>query len=85
MVFVGTRKYKYGRMFLSHMCANTLGELHAMAELIGLKKEWFQNEPGKKPHYDVCQLKKAEAIKHGAQLVNDRTLILMYKKRELQF
>lgn len=85
MIFIGTRKYKYGRMVLSHMCANTLGELHAMAELLGLKKDWFQNTPGKIPHYDVCQLKKQLALNNGARLVNDRTLVLMYKKREIQY
>lgn len=46
-----------------------LEELHAMAHKIGLKREWFQNEGGRHPHYDLRPSKRALAVKHGAQQV----------------
>jgi hypothetical protein len=50
-------------MKMSHMTADTLEELHAMAERLGLRK-WFQNKTT--PHYDLCKSKREEAIKLGA-------------------
>ena len=50
---------------MSHMMADTLDELHAMAATLGLKREWFQDHP-RHPHYDICQSKRAQAIKLGA-------------------
>ena len=43
MVYVDTLKTQYGRMKMSHMLADTVDELHAMADRIGLKREWFQD------------------------------------------
>lgn len=66
MVYIGTRKYPYGRMLMSHMAADTLEELHEMADRIGVNRKHFQYKPGR-PHYDICQKKKAKAIEFGAQ------------------
>ena len=49
-VYVDNQKNPYGRMKMCHMLADTLEELHAMADLIGIKRKWFQNEST--PHYD---------------------------------
>lgn len=54
----------------SHMIADTEEELHAMADSIGLKREWFQ-----KDHYDVIPTKRAEAIKLGAKVVSTRDIV----------
>ncbi len=35
-----------------HMIADTLDELHAMAERIGLRRAWFQPSSSA-PHYDI--------------------------------
>lgn len=35
-----------------HLMANSPAELHAEAQRIGLKREWFQDHP-RHPHYDV--------------------------------
>jgi hypothetical protein len=51
-VYVGTREYKYGRMLMSHMAADTLEELHQMAKNVGVAKRHFQDKQGK-PHYDI--------------------------------
>lgn len=41
-------------------------ELHAFAQRIGLKREWYQNHP-KHPHYDITtQNKLTKAFKAGA-------------------
>ena len=47
-----------------HMTADTLEELHAMADKIGMKREWFQNK--RTPHYDLTPGKRKLAVKHGA-------------------
>ena len=72
-VYIGTKEYKYGRMIMSHMVADTLEELHEMAEKCGVVRRHFQD--GKRPHYDVCKESKGFAIINGAILVNDRTII----------
>jgi len=68
-------------MLMSHMAADTLDELHNMAQGIGVDKRHFQNKPGK-PHYDICQQNKIKAIALGAIEVNDRMLIGLYNKQK---
>ena len=56
-----------------HLQADTLGELHAFAGRIGLRREWFQSKPGRpeKDHYDLTQAGRERAITLGA-LCEDR-------------
>ncbi len=54
-----------------HMVADTLEELHAMADKIGLKRAWFQGQPAGKgqsgiPHYDLTASRRERAMKAGA-------------------
>ena len=51
----------------SHMWTDgsDLEELHAFAEKIGLKREYFQNKP-RFPHYDVIPRTRRKALKNGA-------------------
>lgn len=51
-----------------------LEELHAMAQRIGLKREWFQNKP-RFPHYDLTPRRRGLAIQHGAQAVEAQDLV----------
>jgi hypothetical protein len=60
-------------MKMSHLVADSLGELHAMASRIGLKREWFQSKST--PHYDVCQAKRVLAIQEGAIVITRRELV----------
>lgn len=62
--YVDQSRNRLGRMVMSHMFADTLGELHDMAAMLGLRREWFQDH--NVPHYDVCQSKRALAIWLGA-------------------
>lgn len=50
-----------------HMTADSLDELHAMADRIGLKREWFQ--AAKRLHfchYDLVPSKRILAVQAGA-------------------
>lgn len=48
-----------------HMLASDLDELHAMADRIGLRREWFQGHTTF-AHYDVQRGKRALAVAAGA-------------------
>lgn len=61
------------------MAADTIDELHGMADILGINRKWFQDKPNK-PHYDICKSKKALAIKHGAKLVDDKEILKIWKK-----
>ena len=51
-----------------HMQADTLDELHAMAEQIGLRRSWFQSRRGRpeNDHYDLTRQKREQAFNLGA-------------------
>jgi hypothetical protein len=48
-----------------HMWADAPEELHAMADRIGLKREWCQT-PEKFLHYDLTPARRAVAVRFGA-------------------
>ena len=48
-----------------HMTADTLEELHELAQRIGLKREWFQAKSNV-PHYDLTPSRRALAMEAGA-------------------
>ena len=77
-VYVDEAKYHYGRMIMCHMVADTLEELHEMADKIEVKRRWFQKE-SKTPHYDVCKAKRSLAIEFGAVEVTTRELLRIMK------
>lgn len=80
MVYIGKNKYKYGRMIMSHMGADTLDQLHGMAFILGIDEKHFQDKKGK-PHYDICQSKKSEALKYAnVKEVSDKELIKLWLK-----
>lgn len=54
--------------------------LHTLADAIGLKREWFQNN-GSYPHYDLLSNnKRTLAIREGAVRVHDRELVAIMQK-----
>lgn len=63
-VYVDQAQNPFRRMVMCHMVADTLGELHAMAESIGMRRAWFQ--PFSFPHYDLAKARRAEAVRLGA-------------------
>lgn len=67
---------RFQRMKMSHLIADSNDELHAFADSIGLKREWFQQD-----HYDVSLTKRREAVQKGAVEVTLRVLSLMARER----
>ena len=49
----------------AHLFADTIYELHAFADRIGLKKLWFKDREYF-PHYDLTSRKHAAAVRAGA-------------------
>lgn len=69
-VYVDGEQNKFRRMVMCHMFADTIAELHAMADAIGMRREWFQ--PLSFPHYDVAKGRRAAAVARGAVEVDRR-------------
>ena len=80
MVYVDQMRAPLKRMIMCHMVADTLEELHAMAEKIGMKREWFQDK--RWPHYDVSLTRKKLAIKYGAKEITRRELMNWMKAKK---
>lgn len=77
MTYVDDFNAPYGRMTMCHMMSNTIEELHAMADKIGIARKWFQNHEYK--HYDICLSKKKLAIKYGAIEITARDMVAKFK------
>ncbi|MBK8476991.1 MAG: DUF4031 domain-containing protein [Opitutaceae bacterium] len=48
-----------------HLWSNDLDALHAMAEGLGMHRDWFQDRPGF-PHYDLPPFRREAALALGA-------------------
>lgn len=62
-----------------HMFADTLEELHAMADRLGMKRSWFQDKKDL-PHYDLVKSKRDKAIALGA-VDDDSCRIMIHHRR----
>lgn len=78
-VYVDDVRHQFGRMVMCHMWADTLDELLAMADRIGVARKWIQGHPtlsfGKHRkaswvHFDIALAMKAKAIEAGAVLTD---------------
>jgi hypothetical protein len=51
-----------------HLQADTLDELHELADRMGLRREWFQSKPGRpeNDHYDLTRAGRELALEFGA-------------------
>lgn len=77
-VYVGEPVWPYGRMKMCHMMADTLDELHAMADRIGVDRKHYQDHT-KYKHYDIAKSKRRLAVEAGAIEVTDRELIARFR------
>lgn len=66
-VYVDDAKKKFGRMIMCHMVADSIDELHDMADKLGLKRSWYH-----RGHYNICQLYKDRALSLGALAISKR-------------
>lgn len=78
MVYVDDAKIPFYRMKMCHMLADTLEELHSMADKIGVDRKWFQGDDI--PHYDVALNKRAMAIENGAKPIDSATLAFIISR-----
>ncbi len=70
-VYVDDVRHKFGNMVMCHMWADTLPELLAMADRIGVKRRWLQKPPKASwVHFDISLGKKALARAYGAVLTD---------------
>lgn len=87
-IMVGEAVWPYRGTLYCHMMSDQPGqagldELHAFAASIGMKRDWFQNKPGK-PHYDMSKNRRFLAIRKGAQPVTDREMIERNPNRKVR-
>ena len=72
-VYVDTARHPFRGYIMCHMIADSLDELHAMADKIGMERRWFQAPPkASHPHYDIPESKRAKALVLGAREVCQR-------------
>lgn len=67
---------------MCHMMADTLEELHDMADKIGMERRWFQNQ--RVPHYDIRTGLRCLAIRHGAIEMNRKKTVELIRKHGRQ-
>lgn len=78
-VYVDDVRHAFGNMVMCHLWADTLDELLAMVDVIGVQRKWIQGHPtlsfGKHRHaswvhFDIALSKKSLALRHGAVLTD---------------
>lgn len=81
-VYVDNMRTPYRGMLMCHMFADTKEELVAMARKIGVPVKYMQQPPRAKwLHFDVCQSKRALAVRHGAIETDRYGALYAYAKR----
>ncbi len=78
-VYVDRARWQFRGMTMCHMLADTEIELHAMAEAIGCKREWYQWDAST-PHYDLPLFRRKEAIKAGAIEIDRRQTVALIRR-----
>lgn len=77
-VYVDDARNPFRGHLMCHMIADTLDELHAMADAIGMERRWFQ--PRSFPHYDLPQAQRRAALDHGAIPVDRRGIVHVMRR-----
>lgn len=77
--YVDDVRHRFGRMSMCHLWADTLEELFAMVDAIGVQRKWLQGHPtlslpryrkASWVHFDISLGKKTEALRRGAILTD---------------
>lgn len=82
-VYVDDMRARFGRLVMCHMIADSDAELHAMADLIGIKREWHQAPPKHDSHYDIALSRRAKAVAAGAVEITQRQCAAMSAYRRM--
>lgn len=78
--YVDNPELTFGRMKMCHLVADSIGELHEMADKLGMKRSWYQCPPkASAPHYDLSKGKREVAIKLGAEISDSLTISVKSK------
>ena len=77
-VYVDHARYPFRGHLMCHMIADTLDELHRMADAGGMQRRWFQ--PVSFPHYDLPQDRRAVAVQLGAIEVDRRGIVMVMRR-----
>lgn len=66
-VYVDPSRWPFGRMLMCHMWADSMAELYAMVDRIGVNRKWLQQPPQASwVHFDISKGKRALAVSAGA-------------------
>ena len=85
-VYVDEPIYQWRGFRWCHLTADSVGELHAFASALGLRRSRFQTKPGRPwaDHYDITEHKRREAVALGAVEITMRELgAQLARKREV--
>jgi len=86
MIYVDSARHPFKGHMMCHMTADTLTELHHMADRIAMKRLWFQIPPKASfPHYDIPVPRRALAIEYGAIEVDNRTSLYFAARLGLEW
>ena len=72
-----SRKWPYRKS--CHLVADSIKELAAFSVLMGLKKEWFQNNPTL-PHFDLTEGMRRKAVSLGAIEIDRQQMVEIIRK-----
>lgn len=82
-VYVDKARIPLGGMLMSHLWADTLPELLAMVDRIGVARKWLQKPPKAQwVHFDISEGKRKLALIYGA-IETDRYGPLEHEARQL--
>lgn len=82
-VYVDNARVKWRGRQWCHLVADTIEELHEFAQLLGLKREWFQHAASY-PHYDVTIEVRQIALSIGALEGNRAEIITCARTMKTQ-
>jgi hypothetical protein len=82
-VYVDDWKAPFGRMFMSHLGADTTEELLQFVDNIGVARKWIQYPGTWREHFDICLTKRAKALTLGAEPVTPKDFVRRQMKKKL--